>query len=118
MANEHIIGLRPVHDIRRIRNNTHKGKQATLAFIQHGTSEEGYRYENVCPFCALTVGEVSEEKDPLGFPEEIPLSNLLKALYMQMTVHMKLCTASGTKLNVQLAKHPLGTDGSQKVLLS
>jgi hypothetical protein len=108
MRNEHIVGLRPVHEI--LRAHTRRTKvPIILSFIQWGNPEEGYKYENVCPFCAATVGYVEEEKDEVG-PVEMFMGELTRKLQEQMSTHLLSCTASGYRLAVQLAKHPLNTE--------
>jgi hypothetical protein len=106
--NEHIVGLRPVHEI--LKAHTKKTKHPiVLSFIQWGNGEEGYKYENVCPWCSQTVGYVQEETDDMG-PVEMKMGELCTKLQDQMSSHLVSCTSSGKKLSVQLAKHALNTE--------
>ena len=105
--------MRLVHDIlvghvRVVGLNGKRPQGPVISFIQHGTRETGWRYENVCPFCAKTVGFVN---DPL---DELTNMQLFAELQRQMSVHISSlkspCEASGWTLNVELAKAPLNTE--------
>lgn len=93
--------MKLVHDIIR---GAGKGGKVIISFIQHGTSEDGWKYENICPFCATTVGYV-EDKDDMLSKEQ-----LFKQLQHQMSFHIEVCTAGGFKLAVQKTTKPLGVD--------
>lgn len=113
---DHIVGLRPVHEI--ISGGNRKRKQAgvVLAFVQWGNPSDGYRYENVCPWCSKTVGYVDEEQDAGGVPLEMTDHELYKKLQEQMATHMLVCTAGGFKLAVQKTKVPLNTENLPRVM--
>lgn len=109
--------MRKVHDVifgqRTMRNS--KGKVVTsrssspVAFIQHGSAQEDqgfFTYEIICPYCALTVGKVSEEEAG----HEFTYAELHQAGHKILTPHMRLCTASGFKYEVEITKVNLNTE--------
>ena len=105
--------MRLVHDILVGHVRVHAGngtrpRGPVIAFIQHGTADTGWRYENVCPFCEKPVGYVN---DPLN---ELTNMQLFAELQRQMSVHMDSirnpCAASGWDIHVEVATKPLGTE--------
>lgn len=97
---------RLVHSIlysRKLKN------RAMIAFIQHGTRETGFRYEVICPYCAHTTGYVTEEVDDIG-PVELGPKELSIEMKRLMSIHLPKCTDSWTKVKVQKATRPLGTE--------
>lgn len=95
--------MRLVHDVVALTNKAHT-KRAVIAFIQHGTVEDGWKYEVVCPFCALTIGHVEDKEDMLTTEQ------LYKEVYNVTNTHMKSCSGGGFKLVVAKAVKPLGVD--------
>lgn len=98
--------FRTVHDI--LHSKKLNGR-ALIAFIQHGTREAGFTYEVVCPYCTNTVGHVAEEVDDLG-PVELSREELASEMKKLMAAHIPSCTDSWTRVKVQKATRPLGTE--------
>lgn len=90
--------MRKVHEMARSRDG-----RVVVAFIQHGVREEGFRYENVCPWCSRTVGEVEGPFEHQGA--------VLTALQAGMAGHLETCDRRGSyRLEVEKTTVPLGTD--------
>jgi len=101
------VGVKPVHEILYSKR---LGGRALVAFIQHGTSTEGFRYEGICPYCTLTIGMCEEVPGTQGVPEELFKTELLAALKDQIKDHIPKCTASWTVVRVQKTRTPLNTE--------
>jgi hypothetical protein len=104
--------MRPVHDIARaVLRIQGQVKHVLVAFIQHGHSDSGYRYEGVCPMCAATLGYFEEAIDAMGMPEEIHLTELLNSLMQQRMQHFEACPRKGAfRLSVFRTDKPLQTE--------
>ena len=69
--------MRLVHDILvgHVSVHTSNGTRPrgpVISFIQHGTADTGWRYENVCPFCEKTVGWVNDPLNEMTNAETVP----------------------------------------------
>lgn len=74
-----------------------------IAFIQHGNAEEGYKYENICPYCAETLEMVTV--NPAAEMERVA-NRLLQGVVR----HYRFCVHRGTgKLQVEKTDAPLNT---------
>jgi len=115
---------RPVHEIMQHRRTLPDGKQTfvLLAFIQHGTADDGYSYETVCPLCGTTVGHVEEQPDAAGVPAELTMAQLRDAMRAQMLTHRTkggACAppfAGGSQLAVVKTQRPLDTQTKRRIL--
>lgn len=90
--------MKKVHDI------LYTKRGACVAFIQWGNSEDGFRYQVVCPYCARDVGWVDDHED------ELTLGQLHAALRMEIREHISFCPYPGGKFLVELATERLHTD--------
>lgn len=109
MPSEYIVGLRSVHEIIRATSKT--GLTLCVSFIQHGTSDDGYEYEVVCPYCARTLSRFTE--DPAV---ELTQIDVFRACRSAQLTHVGTCTASGHTLKVQKAKAPLGVETKRSIV--
>lgn len=95
--------MRLVHDI-CFAANVGNGQRVCVAFIQHGTKDTGYIYENICPWCATTLEKVTVS--PLADVETV-----MNRLLMGMTKHYRFCVHRGTgTLQVEKTDHPLNVE--------
>jgi hypothetical protein len=97
--------MRRVHAIRHSTENA----SVCISFIQHGNEEEGFEYENICPWCATTLG-FHKPPDPYS---EKALFNLLRE---QMASHIQVCGAGGFKLQVEVTTVPLNTEKKMRIM--
>ena len=98
---------RAVHNIVRMR----KAHRVILSYIQHGNREEGFVYENICPFCSSTL-EFVEDDDDL-YPTE---HHMLDHLEKKMVSHIALCPRGGHKpLMVYVSDKALGTEKKPEI---
>lgn len=82
------------------------GREARLhiAFIQHGTADTGYIYENICPYCAQTLEKVTAHP-------EADMETVANRLLMGVVRHFRFCVHRGTgRLLVEKTDEPLGTE--------
>ena len=106
MANNAIVGMRDVH---AILYSTRWNRPFT-AFIQHGRSETGYKYEVVCPWCGATIGEF-EESMQIDGPVEMSPREIATQCKEEQTMHDLKCSAGQFRMVVRPATRPLGTEG-------
>jgi hypothetical protein len=93
--------MRKVHEILGAASGLH---DVVISFIQHGTKEDGFTYENVCPWCSCTVEKVTANP-------EAEMSRILKRLREGMYRHIWTCTHRNSyRLLVEKATSPLNTE--------
>lgn len=116
MAGEHIVGLRPVHEIvvAGFKGPDGLPRKTFVAFVQHGNFEEGYEYEGVCVWCGLTTGKFQETSPDGGPPLEFSLQEVTAKLVELTKVHVLKCTAGRHRMAVQKTKIPLNTEIRKK----
>jgi hypothetical protein len=92
--------MRKVHDIWRTKRG------AGIAFIQHGNRDIlGWLYEVICPYCAKTVGWVSDVEDTLNNQQ------LWRSMAFSMKKHIEKCQFPGAStLAVEITQEALHTD--------
>lgn len=93
--------MRRVHDILRGRAGHH---EIVISFIQHGTPEAGYIYENICPWCAMTIEKVSTHPDA-------SVGAVFNRLREGMSRHVWTCIHRNSyTLQVEVTTTPLNTE--------
>lgn len=93
--------MRKVHDILTAKARRH---DIVLSFIQHGNTEDGYVYENICPWCAGTIEMVTVHPEA-----EMPV--VLSRLREGMSKHIWTCVRRGSyKIQVEKTSAPLDTE--------
>jgi len=98
--------MRKVHDVIRGRVDEH---EIVIAFIQHGTKEDGFVYENVCPWCAGTVEKVTANP-------KAELTTVLNRLREGIYRHIWTCTHRNSyQIQVEKTEFPLNTEKIVKV---
>jgi hypothetical protein len=96
--------MRKVHDIIIGRRGSNGGHPVVISFVQHGNRDDGFVYENVCPYCAVTIEKVTVHP-------EAAASEVYKRLQAGMHDHIYICTHRGAaSLNVEKTSGPLGTE--------
>jgi hypothetical protein len=96
--------MKKVHAILRGKTNDIHSHPIVISFIQHGTKEDGFVYENICPFCAETLEKVTVHP-------EAEASIVFKRLQVGMEKHIWLCSSRGSdRLFVEQTTKPLGTE--------
>lgn len=103
--------MRKVHDILFTRTQVYVGLAARktavnlcIAYIQHGTADTHFEYENVCPYCAETLEKVSAH--PLA-----DMTTIANRLLQGLVKHYKFCVHRGTgKILVEKTSVPLHTE--------
>jgi hypothetical protein len=106
-----IVGLRDVHDILFSKRT----RRAFVAFIQHGTSETGYSYDVICPWCGQDLGLIEEKVEADG-PEEIDPPELARQMKELARAHTIACPSAGFRLAVKKATRPLGTETKRRIM--
>lgn len=91
--------MRAVHDVVITRD-----RRTSLAFIQHGNTDDGYVYELVCPWCAMSVHKLATHP-------EADWPDVLDAMKVYQDSHDHVCphSRSGT-FSVEKATKPLNTE--------
>lgn len=93
--------MRKVHEILRGRTGQH---EIVIAFIQHGRREDGFIYENVCPWCACTIEKVTAHPDA-------EMSAVANRLREGVARHIWTCThRNAYRLKVEKTTVPLHTE--------
>ena len=93
--------MRAVHDI--FTSRKHPGVK--VSFIQHGTREQGFQYEVICPYCAKTVGWID---DHAGTMTNRELHSFLRKI---TGTHIRKCDHAGAAtLAVEVTRVPLRTE--------
>ena len=90
--------MKKVHDIVTTRN-----RKTSVAFIQHGNTDDGYVYELVCPWCSTSIHKL------VAHPEaEWP--DVLKTIKSYQDPHDRVCPQSGSGVfAVERTTTPLNT---------
>jgi ABC-type molybdate transport system substrate-binding protein len=92
--------MRKVHEIFINPRN----RLQVVAFIQHGTSDQGFVYENVCPFCSVTIEKVTTHPDA-------EMSKVVDRLRTGVGEHLRVCVRRHSpNLDVQKTAVPLDTE--------
>jgi hypothetical protein len=96
------MAKRLVHDILSQPN-----RRKPVAFIQHGNPSDGYTYEAICPFCAVTIEHVKPHTDRVD--------DLYNTLLRSQKQHWLFCPANkgiayATDMQVEIATAPLHTE--------
>jgi uncharacterized protein with PIN domain len=93
--------MRRVHEILRGRSGKH---EVVISFVQHGTKEDGFLYENICPWCGGTIEKVSANPDA-------EMSVVANRLREGMSRHIWTCTHRNSYvLQVEQTTTPLDTE--------
>lgn len=91
--------MKKVHDILY-----HPQNGSAVSFIQWGNSEEGFKYQVICPYCARDVGWVIDTED------EMTVLQLHNALRKEMGLHISFCPYPGGRFLVEVTQERLHTD--------
>lgn len=95
--------MRKVHDVIYCLS-VGNGRRVCLSFIQHGSKEDGFVYENICPWCAQTLEKVTVHPDA-------DWTTVGNRLLQGLTRHYQFCVHRGTAtLQVEKTDVPLGTE--------